>query len=185
MLYCMVKPHNTGLMPGVGGIWVHTPLAGQIFSKSCSFSPETEFTPPNFGLKFRIFLRFAAPFVKFAPPFSKVCVQACHSNFFITYSIWFRCPKILFYLNIHSWRAVTDVTLMTLQNKRIFFSVFIVWSLWGVTKYDHVMRKPVYAYANNKGTDQPAHSCSLISAFVVRCLDSIIPALAKAELSRP
>ena len=25
-----------------------------------------------------------------------------------------------------------------------------------------------------KGVDQPAHPCSLISAFVVRCLDSII-----------
>ena len=30
------------------------------------------------------------------------------------------------------------------------------------------------SYANNKGADQPAHPCSLISAFVVRCLDSII-----------
>ena len=29
-------------------------------------------------------------------------------------------------------------------------------------------------YANNKGTDQPAHPRSLISVFVVRCLDSII-----------
>ena len=29
-------------------------------------------------------------------------------------------------------------------------------------------------YANNKGTDQPAHLRSLISAFVIRCLDSII-----------
>ena len=28
-------------------------------------------------------------------------------------------------------------------------------------------------YANNKGADQPAHSRSLISAFAVRCLDSI------------
>ena len=27
-------------------------------------------------------------------------------------------------------------------------------------------------YANNKGADQPAHLCSLISAFMVRCLDS-------------
>ena len=29
-------------------------------------------------------------------------------------------------------------------------------------------------YANNKGADQPAHLHSLISTFVVRCLDSII-----------
>ena len=30
------------------------------------------------------------------------------------------------------------------------------------------------SYANNKRTDHTAHPCSLISAFVVRCLDSII-----------
>ena len=30
------------------------------------------------------------------------------------------------------------------------------------------------SYANNKGADQPAHPCSLFSAFVVHCLDSII-----------
>ena len=30
------------------------------------------------------------------------------------------------------------------------------------------------SYANNKSADQPAHPRSLISAFVVRCLDSII-----------
>ena len=34
------------------------------------------------------------------------------------------------------------------------------------------------SYANNKGADKPAHSCSLISAFVVPCLDSIIAVLA-------
>ena len=36
------------------------------------------------------------------------------------------------------------------------------------------MRKPVLAYANNKGANQPALQRSLISAFVVCCLDSII-----------
>ena len=39
-------------------------------------------------------------------------------------------------------------------------------------------------YANNKGTDQPAHPHSLISAFVVCCLDRIIPLLAIAKISR-
>ena len=29
------------------------------------------------------------------------------------------------------------------------------------------------SYANNKGADQPAHPRSLLSAFVIRCLDSI------------
>ena len=45
------------------------------------------------------------------------------------------------------------------------------------------MRKPVLPYANNKGADQPAHPRSLISAFVVPCLDSIIPPLAIAKIS--
>ena len=35
------------------------------------------------------------------------------------------------------------------------------------------------SYVNNKGTDQPA----LISAFVVHCLDSIIPLVSKFEIS--
>ena len=40
------------------------------------------------------------------------------------------------------------------------------------------------AYANNKGADQPAHPCSLISTFVVRCLDSMVCILALSEVSR-
>ena len=39
-------------------------------------------------------------------------------------------------------------------------------------------------YANNKGADQPAHPRSLISTFVVRCLDTLIPILAQSKLSR-
>ena len=38
-------------------------------------------------------------------------------------------------------------------------------------------------YANNKGADQPAHPRSLISAFVVRCLVSIIPLVSISEIS--
>ena len=38
-------------------------------------------------------------------------------------------------------------------------------------------------YANNKGTDQPAHPCSLINAFVVRCLEGIIPIVSISEIS--
>ena len=40
------------------------------------------------------------------------------------------------------------------------------------------------SYANNKGADQPAHPRSLISAFVVHCLDSIISLDSIAEISR-
>ena len=38
-------------------------------------------------------------------------------------------------------------------------------------------------YANNKGADQPAHPRSLISAFVVCCLDGIIPLVFIFEIS--
>ena len=39
-------------------------------------------------------------------------------------------------------------------------------------------------YANNKGADQTAHPCSLISAFVVRSLDSIISLVSRSKISR-
>ena len=38
-------------------------------------------------------------------------------------------------------------------------------------KMGHFMSKPFLSYANNKDADQPAHPRSLISTFVVRCLD--------------
>ena len=47
----------------------------------------------------------------------------------------------------------------------------------------HVMRKPVKPYSNNKGADQPAHPCNLISAFVVRGLDSVIPLVSMSKIS--
>ena len=40
------------------------------------------------------------------------------------------------------------------------------------------------SYMNKKGADQTAHSHSLISAFVVRCLDNIISIDSIAEISR-
>ena len=39
-------------------------------------------------------------------------------------------------------------------------------------------------YANIKGADQPVHPRSLISAFVLRCLDSIISLDSIAEILR-
>ena len=38
-------------------------------------------------------------------------------------------------------------------------------------------------FANNTGADQPAHPRNLISAFVIRFLDSAISKLAKSEIS--
>ena len=39
------------------------------------------------------------------------------------------------------------------------------------------------SYANNKGADQSAHPRSLISAFVVRCLDSVISLVSVSKIS--
>ena len=45
-------------------------------------------------------------------------------------------------------------------------------------------RKPVFlGHANNTGANQPAHLRSLISAFVVRFLESIMSKLATGESS--
>ena len=41
------------------------------------------------------------------------------------------------------------------------------------------------SYANNKGADQPAHPRSLISAFVVRCLDSVMSLVSVTKVSSP
>ena len=46
------------------------------------------------------------------------------------------------------------------------------------------VKKCLMPYANNKGADQPAHPRSLISIFVVRCLDSIICIFAISKSSR-
>ena len=46
----------------------------------------------------------------------------------------------------------------------------------------HIMRKPVLPYVN-KDADQPAHPHSLISAFVIHCLDSIIPLVSIPKIS--
>ena len=54
--------------------------------------------------------------------------------------------------------------------------LFIVWAMsWQIL---------FIPYVNNKDADQPAHLHSLISVFIVCCLDSIIPVLAKSKISR-
>ena len=50
-------------------------------------------------------------------------------------------------------------------------------------KLSHVVRKPAFKYVNNKDTDQPVHLHSLISFFIVPCLDSIIHLISISEIS--
>ena len=60
------------------------------------------------------------------------------------------------------------------------------WVQWALKSFEN-RNEPCHEktrlmqYVNDKATDQPAHLCSLISAFVVRCLDSIIHILAKSK----
>ena len=43
-------------------------------------------------------------------------------------------------------------------------------------------RKFVFGFANNNGTGQSAHLCSLISTFVIRFLESIISKFAISKI---
>ena len=63
------------------------------------------------------------------------------------------------------------------------FSLTYFWRDWNVNEPGHE-KMCLMPYAKNKGADQPAHLRSLISAFVVRCLDSIISLDSIAEISR-
>ena len=56
-----------------------------------------------------------------------------------------------------------------------FISVKILWATWWENLF--------LSYANSKDTDQPAHPRSLISVFVIRCLDSIIPLVSISKIS--
>ena len=63
-----------------------------------------------------------------------------------------------------------------MKRRLVYDKQIIIWA----TSWENLFM----AYANNKGADQPAHPRSLISTFVVRFLDSIIPLLAISEISR-
>ena len=57
-------------------------------------------------------------------------------------------------------------------------------TLWiGTAKWAMSWENLFLPYANNKGADQPAHLRSLISTFVVRCLDNIIPLASISKIS--
>ena len=60
----------------------------------------------------------------------------------------------------------------------IRMSIFFLNQIWA-TSWENLFMQ----YANNKGADQPEHPCSLISTFVVQCLDSIIPLASISEIS--
>ena len=60
-----------------------------------------------------------------------------------------------------------------------------VWSFPLVPCEPHHEKTCFMPYTNNKSVDQPEHPRSLISTFVVCCLDSTVSELAKSKSSRP
>ena len=80
----------------------------------------------------------------------------------------------------HTCISTVHVLLISLDKEQLAERCF---NSSSVLQLSHVMRQPVMPYANNKGADQPAHPCSLISAFVVRCLDSMIPPVSISKIS--
>ena len=122
-----------------------------------------------------------------------ICAGICcgHFDWLV---VWWGCPEWWVWLCTVVWWFSDTSPVKTWKQiyepsyKRKDLSI-ILWAIkqacaaikWG--HMSHVMRKPVYPYVNYKDADQPAHPCSLISVFVIRCLDSIIPLDAISEIS--
>ena len=92
-------------------------------------------------------------------------------RFLVTHCLYERAAKVLARLRRLAWTFTARI-----GDK---YQIRFARSIWAMSRENLFM-----PYANNKGADQPAHLHSLISALVVRCLDSIIPLLAIAEISR-
>ena len=61
--------------------------------------------------------------------------------------------------------------------------LLLLFKNWLQCKWATSWEKLFLPYANNKGADQPAHPRSLISAFVIRYLDSIISLVSTSKIS--
>ena len=100
-----------------------------------------------------------------------------------TYQLHTLCPGGI---NVHgqnwSWSAILVCSTTAFKLKYVSFNQFYTKiSMCTALVYDAGPRHAkmcLMPYANNKGADQPAHPRSLISTFVVRCLDSRICILA-------
>ena len=66
---------------------------------------------------------------------------------------------------------------------QLFYNIGEIMKKYDLVKEPRHEKNLLMPYANNKDADQPAHPCSLISAFVVCCLDSIISLVFISETS--
>ena len=86
------------------------------------------------------------------------------------------------------WEHRTYMKQINSQYEHILWVIIRIASIEAVLMTTHIIWTTSWEnlfmpYANNKGADQPAHSRSLIRAFVIRCLDSIIPLVSKYKIS--
>ena len=79
------------------------------------------------------------------------------------------------------WHKYSCLTLRSKQNHFLSDMYFVLNPLQYEPGHEKMC---LMSYENNKDADQPEHPRSLISAFVVRCLDSIISLDSIAEISR-
>ena len=102
---------------------------------------------------------------------------------FLTYTCTDGVRANLF--SINPWQNMTR----TMVNQQLFFLIFFHRKIGSnklfvliqqrydifIWKWATSWEKSVFflSYVNNKGADQPAHPRSLISAFIVRCLDTL------------
>ena len=101
------------------------------------------------------------------PPYLFHCLQSSPFNWHLLTTIHARLKLLINMIKIQYSTLTCFLGFYILREKEM----------------SRAMRKCVMSYANNKGADQPAHPHSLISAFVVRCLDCIISLDSIAEIS--
>ena len=92
----------------------------------------------------------------------------------------YKCSLVFFITKLHDTQLYSYILLclQTTVGLRICRKgMFCCWN-----EVSRALRKCVLSYVNNKGADQPAHPHSLISAFVVRCLGSIISLVSISEI---
>ena len=112
-----------------------------------------------------------------------------------------RCAQVILlvlscsYSNIINWENKTNSCFYKWYTSFLFsYGLSILLSLQRtcLMLYSHMnIHEPghektcLMSYANNKGTDQPAHPRSLIIAFVARCLDSVMSLVSVTKISSP
>ena len=102
--------------------------------------------------------------VTYEPHHEKTCLRSCQSRQESNLSAQLQILASLGILDI----ATVGFILARLWSVPLLFAYAIRQALSCTTKL-------LLSYANNKGVDQPAHPHSLISAYVVCCLNSITP----------